>query len=61
MVVPDGVHRRRTAQTIYRALIGIAIPVDIIVATVTDMEIYKDTPGFIYREVIREGRTLYAA
>ena len=59
--VTDGIHRRRTAQTIYRALAGYGIPVDIVVATETDMRMYGDTPGYVYREVVREGKILYAA
>jgi predicted nucleotidyltransferase len=61
VVVPDGVHRRRTAQDIYLALLGFGAPVDIIVATVSDLEKYSDSPGLIYREALREGRVLYAA
>lgn len=33
VVIPDGTHRRRTAQHLYRRLHGIGIPVDILVAT----------------------------
>lgn len=61
LVVPDGVHRRRTAQTIYRALIGFGAPVDIVVATVSDMETYRDSPGLIYSEAVRRGKVVYTA
>jgi len=61
VIVADGSHRRKTAQCIYRHLLGFAIPVDIVVATPSDIEKYKDSPGLIYREALREGRELYAA
>jgi predicted nucleotidyltransferase len=61
VIVKDGVHRRKSAQLIYRQLIGFGIPVDVVVATVSDVEHYRDSPGLVYREAIREGRELYAA
>lgn len=61
VVVPDGSHRRKTAQRIYRQLLDFAAPVDVVVATQSDIEKYHDTPGLIYREALREGRELYAA
>lgn len=61
IIVPDGSHRRRTAQLVYRHLLGFVLPVDVVVATQSDIEKYKDTPGLIYREALREGRELYAA
>ena len=61
VVMPDGTHRRRTAQRIYRGLPGIGVPVDVVVATETDLEKYRDTIGLIYRTILREGRELYAA
>ena len=61
VVMPGGTHRRRTARHVYGHLLGIGIPVDVIVATPVDLEKYRDSPGLIYREVLREGRQLYAA
>lgn len=61
VVVPDGAHRRRTAQKIYRGLLGFGIPVDVVVATHSDLQMYSDSPGLIYKEAIREGVELYAA
>ena len=60
VVMPDGTHRRRTAQRIYRQLAGIGVPVDVVVATETDLREYGDTIGLIYRTILREGRELYA-
>ena len=54
-------HRRNTARKIRRALFGIGVPIDIIVAKPQDIERYKDSIGLIYRPALREGKVLYAA
>ena len=61
IVMPEGVHRRKTAQLLYRSVESGGVPFDVIVATPSDLETYKDNPGLIYREILREGRELYAA
>jgi len=61
VVMPDGTHRRRTAQSLYRAIRGTRAPLDIVVATTGDLEKHRDNPGLIYRDALREGKTLYAA
>lgn len=61
VVVPDGTHRLETAQNIYRNLLGIKAAVDVVVATETDIEEYKESPGLIYREALKDGKMLYAA
>jgi len=61
VVVPDGTHRRRTCQQIHRHLIGFNVPVDVVVATVSDLENNKENPGLIYRSILKEGKTVYAA
>jgi len=61
VVMPEGSHRRETARTIYRNLLGFGLPVDVVVATSADLEKYADSPGLVYREALREGRELYAA
>jgi len=42
-------------------LLGFGLPVDVVVATLSDMERYSNSPGLVYREAVREGRELYAA
>ena len=37
VVVPDGTHRRQTAQMIYQHLIGLHAAVDVVVATESDL------------------------
>lgn len=61
VVMPDGTHRRHTAQRLYRKLAGIGTPFDLIVATEGDLETHRDNPGLIYRTALKEGRTVYAA
>ena len=61
VVMPEGVHRRRTAQLLYRQIRGLGVPFDILVATPDDLERHKDNIGLIYQSILREGREVYAA
>jgi uncharacterized protein len=61
VVMPDGAHRLNTAQAVYRNLAGVRVAVDVVVATEADMSDYKDSPGLIYREALKDGKVLYAA
>jgi predicted nucleotidyltransferase len=60
VVVSPGTHRRKTAQLIYRQLIGVAFPVDVVVVTAEDLEQFKDHGGMVIRPALTEGRVLYA-
>lgn len=60
VVMPEGTHRRHTAQSLYRKIRGVGVPFDIIVATPTDLEKHKDNPGLIYRDILAEGKEIYA-
>ena len=61
IVMPEGTHRRRTAQSLYAHIQGIRFPFDLVVATPEDLERYGRSPGLIYHDILLEGRTLYAA
>ena len=61
IVMPDGVHRRQTAQHLYGRLGSDRPPVDLVVATESDLLDHGDAPGYVYRTALREGRELYAA
>jgi predicted nucleotidyltransferase len=61
VVMPDGVHRRKTAQEIYRHLWGFGFAKDIIVATESDLRKYGDNFSLIYYPALREGREIYVA
>ena len=61
VVMPEGVHCRRTAQQLYRQIKGLGVPFDILVTTPGALEKHKDNIGLIYRAVLKEGREIYAA
>jgi predicted nucleotidyltransferase len=61
VVMPEGTHRRETAQRLYRHVDGLGQPFDVIVATPSDLERHRDNPGLIYATILREGREIYAA
>lgn len=61
VVVPEGTHRRHMAQTIYRSLLGIETPVDVVVVTEQDVERHAHTQGLVIAHALAEGRLLYAA
>ena len=61
VVMPEGTHRRRTMEFLHTQLWGIPFPVDIIVATLGDLERYRDDIGFVYNWAVSGGEELYAA
>ncbi len=61
VIVPSGLHRRQTAQKIYRNLIGVGYAVDIVVVTEGDIEQFKDHNGMVIQPALEEGKVLYAA
>ena len=61
VVMPEGVHRRQTAQFLYNQISGLGVPFDVLVATPKDLEKHKENIGLIYRTVLQEGREVYVA
>lgn len=61
VVVPDGVHRRRTAQDLYERLRGIPASMDLVVVTLGDVARHLKSPGLILATELEEGVDLYAA
>lgn len=61
VVMPEGVHRRRTAQLLYHHIRGVGVPLDFLVATPSDLEKHRDHIGLIYKDIMAEGHELYAA
>ncbi len=61
VVMPEGIHRRRAAQLLYRQISGLGVPFDILVATPEDLENHRDNIGLIYRVVLQERREVYTA
>jgi predicted nucleotidyltransferase len=60
VVMPQGTHRRKTAQRLYRQMGGLGMPFDIVVATPEDLELHRSNPGLIYGTILREGTEVYA-
>ena len=60
VVVPSGVHRRNTARSIYRNLIGVGVAVDIVVVTEKDIKRYRDNIGMVIKPALEQGKSLYA-
>ena len=50
---------RKESVRIRKALRGISMPMDIIVVPEKTWTRFKDQPGMIYREALREGRVVY--
>jgi predicted nucleotidyltransferase len=61
VVMPEGIHRRRTAQLLYRRIRGVGVPFDILVTTPNDLNRHKDNIGLIYRTILQEGKEVYVA
>jgi predicted nucleotidyltransferase len=61
VVMPDGIHRRRTAQAIYLGLNGTGIAKDIVVVTEGDVRAYGNNPSLVLFPALREGREIYRA
>ncbi|MHB0912792.1 MAG: nucleotidyltransferase domain-containing protein [Armatimonadota bacterium] len=61
VVVPDGTPRRKTAQDIYRNMIGFDLAVDVVVATESDIREHGDNFSLVYYPALREGAEIYAA
>ena len=60
VVMPDGTHRRHTAQRLYREIQDIDVAFDLVVATSADLVKHRNTPGYVYKTALREGRDVYA-
>lgn len=61
VIVPDGTDRHQIARKLYRDIPRKGTSLDVLVATPSILERYKDNPGLIYRTILQEGREVYAA
>jgi len=59
VVMPEGTHRRRTAQHLYQQISGNGVSFDVLVATPSMLEKHSDNPGLIYRTILEEGQEVY--
>ncbi|MHA1506782.1 MAG: nucleotidyltransferase domain-containing protein [Candidatus Asgardarchaeia archaeon] len=51
--------RRRVAAEVYGALCGIMIPKDVVVATLRDLEEWKNVPNAFITAIVKKGRVIY--
>jgi predicted nucleotidyltransferase len=61
VLVAGGSHRRKTAQSIYRNLIGFGLPVDVVVVTEDDVKEFADNTSLVLYPALNEGKVIYAA
>ena len=61
VIMPDGTHRRKTTQEIYRHMWGFGVAKDIVVVTESDLQAYGHNPYMILKNALEEGRELYHA
>ena len=61
IVMPDGVHRRKAAQKLSRALFDLGMPKDIVVVTESDIKNHGTNPSLVIAPALAEGRELYHA
>ncbi len=59
IILPAIQHQREESLRIRRALRGLMVPVDILLATTEQIERLGDMPGLIYRTALREGKVVY--
>jgi uncharacterized protein len=59
VVMPEGTHRRWTAQEIYRSIWGFGFAKDIVVVTESDIQEYGSNPYMMIKTIMEEGRELY--
>ncbi len=61
VVMPDGIHRRKTSQQICRSLFDLGLSKDVIVVTESDIKTYGANPSLVIAPALEEGKELYHA
>lgn len=59
IIVPGVKHLRQESIRLRRALRGLLVPVDIVVATPEQIDRLGQTSGLVYQSALSEGRVLY--
>lgn len=59
VVIKEEGSKRKKATDIDVALVGVALPVDVIVVSPDDLERRRDQVGTVIHSVLREGKLLY--
>lgn len=60
IVISDITNKRELSKKLYRNMIGTKACVDIIVEVPEVIEKYKNSPGYIYKQILKEGKVVYA-
>ena len=61
VVMPDGIHRRRTGQVVYQSLGGLGFAKDVVVVTESDIRKFGQNPSLVIFPALQQGRELYHA
>lgn len=61
VVVPDGVDLMSANKEAYRQLRGCGLDVDVLYVNASHFMRHAGTPGYVFQEVLRDGREIYAA
>jgi predicted nucleotidyltransferase len=61
LIKADVPHKRTLAAQVTHALRGLRHAFDIIVATPDEIDRYGESPALIFRDALREGKTLYVS
>ena len=61
VIMPNGSHRGKTSQEIYRHLWGLGFAKDIVVVTESDIREHAANPSLVIKEVLETGKELYHA
>ncbi|MGE5483265.1 MAG: nucleotidyltransferase domain-containing protein [Bacteroidota bacterium] len=60
LVIKSGLfNKRQLAGSIYRALVGIRVPVDIVIVTPEEAEHYRGKIGTVIQPALEEGKSIY--
>jgi predicted nucleotidyltransferase len=59
IIVPGVKHLREESVRVRRALRGLLVPVDIVIATPEQIERLGNTAGLVYQTALNEGKVLY--
>ncbi|MEW6287089.1 MAG: nucleotidyltransferase domain-containing protein [Chloroflexota bacterium] len=59
VIVPNVKHRRRESIRVRRALRGLLVPVDIVIATPEQIKRLGNVAGLVYQSALKEGKVIY--
>jgi uncharacterized protein len=60
LIIKSGIkNKREISKRIYRNLLGTNASVDIIIEVPEVIDKYKDTVGYIYKNILQEGKIIY--